>query len=129
MSASLRGFEERRKGGAGHFIGEAELRKNDVRKMADVVRNFPGLQIFCTRTGFNTCEAVATRTPRKGALQGGDCKYTIYIDGLYLSDPDLNKLTVVDFAGIEAYTKDRIPPQFNKSANACGVLLFWTRER
>ena len=44
LSPALRGFEERRRMGLGHFIPEAEMRKNDSHTMADVlISHMPGL--------------------------------------------------------------------------------------
>lgn len=126
---TLRDFEERRLTGRGHFISEVELRKSDSRKMQDVVRRFPGLQVLCTRSGFYSCEAVATRSVKKVGT-ASDCRYTVLVDGVPLRDPDLNKLDVMEFAGIEGYTAgERIPTRYNMMGNPCGVLLFWTRER
>ena len=126
----LREFEARRATGRGQFIDEAFLRKHPTRSMPDVVRGFSGLQVLCTRTGFYTCEAVASRSPRRPRTTEGECRFAVFIDGVNVRDPDLTKLVVADFAGIEAYTAgQQIPPRFNKNGNPCGALLFWSRER
>ena len=127
----LKEFEARRATGRGQFLDEAFLRKHPTRTMPDIVRGFSGLQVLCTRSGFYTCEAVASRSPRRPrAAGGGECRFAVFIDGVSVRDPDLARLVVTDFAGIEAYTAgQRIPPQFDRSGNPCGVLLFWSRER
>ena len=128
--ATLNDFEARRATGRGQFIGEDALRKRDAATMPDVVRGFSGLQVLCSRTGFYTCEAGANRMPRKPTALGGECRFAVFIDGVNVRDPDLTKLVVADFAGIEAYTAgQRIPPRFNMNGNPCGALLFWSRER
>jgi hypothetical protein len=38
-------------------------------------------------------------------------------------------LSVREFAGIEAYSGTTVPAAYNMTGSACGVLLFWTRER
>jgi hypothetical protein len=130
-SILLKEFEARRaKGGPGQFIGETFLRNHPTRSMPDIVRGFSGLQVLCTRSGFYTCEAVASRTPRRPSALGGDCRFAVFVDGVNVRDPDLTKLVVSEYAGIEAYTAgQQIPARYNKNGNPCGALLFWSRER
>jgi hypothetical protein len=126
--AALKDFESRRVAGRGQFITEEFLRNHPTRSMPDVIRGFSGLQVLCTRTGFYSCEAVASRSPRRAVT--GECRFAVFIDGVNVRDPDLAKLNVGDFAGIEAYTAgQQIPPRFSKNGNPCGALLFWSRER
>jgi hypothetical protein len=42
IAPGLRAFEERRRSGFGHFIAEAELRKQDNRKATSIIRELPG---------------------------------------------------------------------------------------
>lgn len=127
----LKEFEARRaKGGPGQFIDERFLRNHPTRSMADIVRGFSGVTVLCTRGGFYVCEAVTSRTPRRPSALGGDCRFAVFVDGVNVRDPDLTKLVVGDYAGIEAYTAgQQIPPGFAKNGNPCGALLFWSRER
>jgi hypothetical protein len=132
VSPGLRGFEERRQKGAGHFIDEAELRKNDSRKVSNLVRNFPGLTLNCPRAGLNkwSCFAVSTRQKSRLALSGGVCLLDIYINGAPSIDNDLEKLRADEFSGIEYYAGGAsIPMQYNRTGSSCGVILLWTRER
>jgi hypothetical protein len=127
----LREFEGRRaKGGPGQFIDEKFLRNHPTRSMPDIVRGFSGVTVLCTRGGFYVCEAVTSRTPRRPSALGGDCRFAVFVDGVNVRDPDLTKLVVGDYAGIEAYTAgQQIPAGFAKNGNPCGALLFWSRER
>jgi hypothetical protein len=123
VSPGLREFEERRtgKGSLGHFISEAELRKNDNREMPDVLRQIPGMTIKCS-----------TRTPRRctaNTFRCGALGFAIYVDGTRVTDSNLLMLNVAEFAGVEAYTGATVPVQYNMTSQTCGVLLFWTRER
>jgi hypothetical protein len=132
VSPGLRGMEERRKQGFGHFITEAELRKNDSKKMTNVIRTLPNINIACPRTGVRRgeCWAVAGRLNAKYAIQGGSCDLDVYINGAISNDNDLEKLAVAEFAGVEYYPGGAtIPAQYNKTGSSCGVLLLWTRER
>jgi hypothetical protein len=128
VGAALKDFESRRLSGRGQFLTEEFLRKHPTRSMPDVIRSFSGLQVMCTRSGFYSCEAVASRSPRRPVT--GECRFAVFIDGLSVRDTDISKLVVADFAGIEAYTAgQQIPVRFNKNGNPCGALLFWSRER
>ena len=58
----------------------------------------------------------------------------IYVDGIRMTDENLLMLSVSQFAGIEAYTPATTPARYNMTGrpgtnSACGVLLFWSRER
>jgi hypothetical protein len=124
ISPGLRAFEERRKAGFGRFVTEDELRKSDTREMPDVLRSVPGVTIGCN-----------TRTPRvctAGSFRGGrgqGCPYLIYVDGIRMTNLNLLMLPVSQFAGVEVYSAATIPPMYNMTGTACGVLLFWSRER
>lgn len=125
-SPGLQQFEERRKAGFGRFITEGELRKSDNREMPDVLRQLSGVQITCTSRTPRSCIATTFRQTRGG---GAGCRYTVFVDGMRLSDANLLMLNVNSFAGVEAYSASTIPPQYNRMGSGCGVLLFWSRER
>lgn len=130
VSPGLRDFEARRRSGRGYFITERELRKADNREMQNVVRTVPGLVVSCTRVFPQACYAVSGRAQSKYAIIGGGaCKFAIYVDGAVSMETDLNRFRVADYAGIEAYSGSQVPQQYNATGAACGVLLFWTRER
>jgi hypothetical protein len=130
ISPGLRDFEERRKHGPGYFIGEQELRKSDNREMANVVRTIPHVTVSCAKTFPFDCHATAGRSQTKYALSGGGlCQFLLYVDGMRTNETDLNMLRVAQFAAIESYTGAQIPVKYNATGSACGVLLFWSRER
>jgi hypothetical protein len=63
---------------------EAELRKQNNRKLTNVIRELPGVTM---------------------TIQGGDCEINIYIDGVAVSDNDLEKLSVNEFAALELFRR------------------------
>ena len=131
ISPALKDFEERRRLGGGHFIAEAEMRKHDNRKLTNVIRDLPGIQMMCPKSGPRKfeCFAVSGRG-HKNAVQGGACEINLYIDGVAVGDNDLEKLDVGDFAALEFYSGGAtIPVQYNRTGASCGVILLWTRER
>ena len=132
LSPGLRAMEERRKQGFGHFILEDELRKNDSKRMTNIIRTLPNVNISCPRIGkrVGECWAVTGRLDSKYMVLGGSCDLDLYINGAPYSDNDLEKLAVHEFAAVEYYAGGAtIPPQYNKTGSNCGVLLLWTRER
>jgi len=132
ISPGLRAFEERRKLGFGYFLTEAELRKHDNQKMANVVRRLPSVRLICPRSGprQGECFAVGTRLASRLAILGGACEIEIYLNGVVSNDHDLQKLDVNEFAAVEYYPGGTsLPIEYNRTGSACGVLLLWTRER
>jgi hypothetical protein len=124
ISPGLRAFEERRKAGFGLFVTEAALRKNDNRTMTNVVRTM-GVPVGCSTYPIR-CFAGSSRSA------GANCVLEVYLDGIMVNrdDRDLERMRTDQFGGVEAYMGPAsIPPLYNKSGSACGVLLFWTRER
>lgn len=144
LSPGLRGFEQRRHSGLGHFVTETELRKADDEAFKNVVARFPALQVSCEsistppagraqvlrRAG---CFAVTNRMVGRLALTPGKCYVSIYLDGSLqdgVDATDLERMKTQDYAGVEFYSgPSEIPPQYNTTGNACGVLLLWSRER
>jgi hypothetical protein len=133
LSPALRAFDERRLSGqGGHFVVEAELRKNDHQPLTNVVRRLPGLQIKCVNRGSRRGECYATSFRQKSgqAMSGGECPVDVYLNGAAATDNDLQKMQTLDFAGVEYYGGGAtIPAQYNRTGSSCGVLLLWLRER
>jgi hypothetical protein len=129
LSPALREFEERRRGGIGHFIADSVLRRQENRTtMTNIVRQFPSITITCPTKGLRTGQCWAS-TARVAGL-GGGCPVQVYVDGVQSTDNDLEKLKVIDFAGVEFYQGGaEVPAKYNSTGSACGVMLFWTRER
>ena len=132
IGPGLQGFEERRHQGLGHFLTEEQLRKHENAKMTNVVQQFPSVRVICPTKGQRQgeCFAIGTRPATRRALLGGLCEIDIYIDGIVVTDNDLQKLNVNEFAAVEYYAGGAtIPVQYNRTGSSCGVMLFWTRER
>jgi hypothetical protein len=123
LSPGLRAMEERRRQGLGHFITEAELRKNDSKRMTSIIRTLPSVNIACPPTGLRAGECWAVGVRRA-------CPVDVYINGVISLDNDLQKLAVSEYSGVEFYTGPAtIPIEYNKTGSSCGVLLFWMRDR
>ncbi|HEY6218462.1 MAG TPA: hypothetical protein VIV65_00310, partial [Gemmatimonadaceae bacterium] len=141
ISPALRGFEDRRREGFGHFLSEAELRKMDNRRVADVIMRFPGVAILRGGTSDpGKVYAGSSRKPVSPSKVTGPCYAAVYVDGVERKDmalvrgqlrqtpPNLNDINIDQLAAIEYYGGEATAPQgFHQ--NGCGLLLLWTRER
>ena len=143
LSPNLRGFEERRASGqGGHFIADSVLRQNENSTLTNIVSaRIPGVMM-------SRGVLVSSRKPCRGPVlqgkgcvgRGGDCYISVYIDGALLyqaqmadrgvSPPDLTKLSVTQFAGVEFYAGGASAPMgMHPDDDGCGTLWLWTRER
>jgi hypothetical protein len=139
-SPALRGFEERRKMGNGHFLPEETMRKNDDRTLGNTLKRIPGIRTVevggseyvssSRRAGSGS--AGAMRTPTAGR----NCFVAVYLDGLAIytgppaPPPDMSRMLVRDLAAAEFYQGSAsLPVQFSAiKTSDCGVLLLWSRE-
>ena len=137
----LRGFEERRRQGSGHFVTESDFRKNDSKLLSEVLLSrIPGIM---TSPGPHAeTYLVSARKPCQGSAlrrcQTSDCYVSIYQDGMRLYDatmrgapiPDFARMDAKEYAAAEFYAGgSSIPPEFNATSSGCGTLLLWTRAR
>lgn len=119
-SPNLRAFEERRRTMPGYFITEAQLRKDDGRKLGNELSKIPGL-------------AVNGRDGGVRSTRGG-CAPDVFIDGIKQQRggrgmPTIGQMEVSEVGAIEYYTVGQLPAQFNMIGSACGAIIIWTRER
>ena len=144
LSAKMSQFEEHRTLGFGHFVTEAELRKNDMRKLNDVLTaRMPSLRTYrpdpkgaptveYLSSGHGQCAGFAmTCSPNQ------PCPVTLYVNGvLYyaasmkMDVPDIARFPTAEIEAVEYYVgAAQVPEQYNASQSGCGVLVLWMRER
>lgn len=133
----LRDFENRRVSGTGgRFISEEELRKNEQRTVADLVRSYvPGLKVVDYRgQRIVSSTSAPAMTPRQLPRNGpSGCWVSVYLDGIPMYDgdgdpPDMNTFLGMNLSGVEYYGSGaNVPLQFKNTRNNCGTLLLWTR--
>jgi hypothetical protein len=119
----LNGFERRRAGAFGRFIGREEIDARAAMKTTDLLRLMPGLVFEAQRAGSGS--QLLMRGP------GGLCAPAVWIDGLYVSltgrgvsVDDLLSPGVLE--GVEVYNSVAAAPTQYRTGQ-CGVVLFWTR--
>jgi hypothetical protein len=148
ISPGLREFEERRKAGFGSFIDEETMRKNNERRLIDVLAGYlPGIKVFSSgangsirgeyvSSGRKCGSGPALLSCRSGTEK---CPITLYLDGVLIFDsahddagqmPDLSRYNTRDYTAVEYYAGGAsMPVKYNATSSGCGVMLLWTRER
>jgi hypothetical protein len=129
LTPAMRGFEERRRRGAGKFFTMQEIARMQVRSVSDILRRAPGIQIQNVGGMFGPSDAV--RSARTG---NRPCPLLFFVNGSpFPMQPDVtinNYVAASDVAAMEVYSgASEVPPQFNSglSTARCGVVVIWTR--
>ena len=148
-SANRRGngfgaFEERRRMGLGKFIDSTELRKNEHRRLGDLLASMAGVKMVsppvCGANGLVSPHCVVSGTARVVFNNRAHCPMQVVVDGatVYRAKVDdaewaymfdvTRFASVQDLVGVEVYrTVAEVPPEFGGSASTCGLLMIWTR--
>lgn len=116
------GFYEREKRGHGAFLDRAAVEARRAINTLDIFRAVRGFNVVYNPRG--QPYLVTTR---------GYCSPLLFLDGIQMfTDP--GRTDPSDFVhpseveAIEAYSGlGTIPPQYNTTGSACGVVLIWTR--
>jgi Carboxypeptidase regulatory-like domain len=131
-------FESRYGKRFGWFITEKEIRAALGSRLADlVITKIPGLRIT-ENAGFSG-HAYSTRGPR--SLHGEFCWVEVYLDGVQVSDGEVNLVPLSLLGAVEYYPPGFVPVEYKRLGSApsgrgggggqggsaeCGVLLLWT---
>ena len=154
-AAHLAAFEERRAKGRGKYITPEQLRASHDRKLLEMLERLPGLSAVAgstgsarlmTRTGPTSfvegssrdydvvvrgkAAPVQTKTNRaseEGFNKPGYCEVAVFIDGVYVVDPDVGSLRSTQYDAVEWYTAANVPPEYKRPGTQCGVVLLWSR--
>ncbi len=120
---NLRGFEERRRIGFGHFITQEVLERRPSAKVTDFLRVVPSIALG--------------RNPRTGELEffsrrtvslGGACQSRLYVDGIWVEGTAVDWVDPSHIAGIEVYRGPSETPIKFSGIGGCGaVVLIWTK--
>jgi outer membrane receptor for ferrienterochelin and colicin len=117
----LQGFDQRKARGFGHFLTREDIEEHAVIDLTDVFRGVPGVRVQWTGSDYTLQMTRATSL-------SGSCPITYYIDGMPVSDFNINWLQPPDVEAIEVYQPGQAPPQFSGvTGGGCGVVVVWTR--
>ncbi|CAA9313766.1 MAG: hypothetical protein AVDCRST_MAG68-1534 [uncultured Gemmatimonadetes bacterium] len=123
-STALRnvGFYDREKRGHGAFLDRAAVEARNAVRTLDIFRQVRGFNVTYNSRG--EPGLVTTR---------GYCPPLIFLDGIRMYTVD-GRVDPSDFVhpsevdAVEAYAGlGTIPPEYNATGSACGVVLIWTR--
>ena len=142
------GFEERRRLGFGRFIDSTVLRANEHRRVTDLLRSIPGLELFhgaaCNSITM-ACgpEGIYAKVGRGNPIRFIDrrryvtCWSSVIVDGNVryrdgasgMPPPDLStEFSVAELEAIEVYRSPaEYPSEFSGTLGDCGLVVFWTR--
>lgn len=133
ISPALRGFEERRARGTGHFFTRQEIARMQPRVFTDVLRRVPGVRLVPATRAYGNDDIV--RMERSTGITGARaCPVLFYVNGTpfpVTGDLPINLyIAPEDIVAIEIYSgTSSIPPEFHSSMHnaRCGVIVIWTR--
>jgi hypothetical protein len=89
-SAKLREFDRRRTNGIGRFLTEADLEKDQYRKLSDVLRKLPGITFARARSAAGVSPLAEFAVSSRGSatiehvspIFGKNCPIAIWLDGV-----------------------------------------------
>ncbi len=124
--AALAEFDQRRQGGAGHFITQEEIERINPFRTEDLFRRVPGFNVVPSG-GFDY-QVVSTRGP---GMAGSQCAPDFFVDGARIVvDPQIAgglPVNPTEIYGIETYSGPATVPAQFQSQTGCGSVVIWTR--
>lgn len=118
------GFESRRSGGMGHYIGPDEIAQLRPNRATDVLRTMPGVVLTPDRRGNQML--ASTRDGGRGCME-------VYVDGSPTMDGGIdidNQIPAAELAAVEVYTSGNVPAEFTRvGRGTCGAVVVWTKTR
>jgi hypothetical protein len=134
--------ERRRLIGFGHVLTHEQLVQHQGSRMSEVMTLLNGVVIKFSAVDNKALPGGAYVVTQRGhpafrnqnSTSRHDCLAAIMIDGTFVYSGlpgelpfDVNALSPADFASIEFYSGGAtMPPEFNGTRNACGVVAMWT---
>jgi hypothetical protein len=138
LARNLRGFDNRRQAGFGHFFTYADIQRFRPKYVSDVVRRVPGVLVTAggaPRGMDPSGRMIGTETTIKFHRGGGsagprECEPIIFVDGIRLINTDVDLFATPErIAGIEVYTSATdVPAEYLVMNAQCGVILVWMSE-
>lgn len=119
------GFNERKKAGAGYFLGPEQLQRMHAVSLTDIFRQTRGLRVTYTARG-----EVVTTTRGMRSFMGGMCVQYFVDDMPWVSRTlgDVNSfVNAREIVAVEVYQAWNAPAQYVRDIGACATVILWTR--
>jgi TonB family protein len=123
LRGPIAGFYERMDGAQGRFFTPDDIERSGARRMSDLLRSIPGVNIETLRTGQRIIRIRGSRTAP-----------LIWLDGVPMAsaEVDVDNFDPRTFAGVEVYSGSAtVPIQYTGGRTASsigGAILLWTKE-
>jgi len=117
----INAFYQRRRSGIGRYLTSDDIAKRGAIVASDIFRSVPGLRLDRGGLGGDTIWM-------RGAF--GLCVPDVYINGavMQLGPDDIDSVVQPkEIAGIEIYSGENVPPQFQRGLSGCGSIVIWTK--
>jgi carboxypeptidase family protein len=121
------GFTDRKKAGAGYFLGPEQIQRMRPVRLTDILRQVPGLRVNYSYEG-----EVISSSRGPTSFSGGDC-VQYYVDGMawQSAEPgDINQfVNGGEVVGAEIYHAPSVPAQYSRGMQNCTTIVLWTKAR
>jgi hypothetical protein len=116
------GFSQRKKSGAGYFIGPDRLEHMHPFSVTDILRMVPGLRVSYGPYG----DIVSSS---RGGGRSGCVQY--FLDDMPYTEATPGDITTFVSGGevvaVEVYQDTNTPPQYMRAGTSCTTIVLWTR--
>jgi hypothetical protein len=117
------GFEVRKRMGMGRILTAEDLVRRGAIFTSDAFKNLAGVRLERDIYGF--------RHIYVRSAFGEWCEPSVHIDGLYmwnLNADDIDGMVTLRYVkGIEVYTQETTPAEYQRAMTGCGTILIWTK--
>jgi carboxypeptidase family protein len=139
---ALTGFYNRKAMGNGVFMGPEEIRRAHAHRMSDLFRHVSGLRLVpLANTGYalkatRTDMSLTTRRPPLAPRLGRPydpttdelCEMLTFFDGVPTVLESIDDVQLQTVGAVEVFRgPSEIPPVYNLTGSACGVVLMWSK--
>ncbi|MDP1889398.1 MAG: carboxypeptidase regulatory-like domain-containing protein [Gemmatimonadaceae bacterium] len=117
------GFEDRKRSGLGKMLTSEDLERRGAIFTSDAFRNLAGTRL--------ERDEIGRRHIYVRSAFGDWCEPSVHIDGLYmwnLTADDIDGMVSLRYVkGIEVYTQETTPAEYQRAMTGCGTILIWTK--
>lgn len=110
------------RGYSGRQWTRTEIEERDPINLSDMLRMVPGIRVEWR--GLGGVQVLSNRGARGFSASG--CPLALYVDGMLMSDFDVDMISPRAVEGLEVYNGSNAPIQY-QFRHLCGVVLVWIR--